>query len=370
VISPAFVRDYENKKEEYTCPKGTRIYCSWPSAPTPLQGNEKEKDKGKAEVKADQPVEQCQKFLGRQVSRSDGDGNSFTICSKCQRPSCRLCKGRFEHDPPRSSHRCIHNDANEKAFEGLKRGKDYQICPSEQCGIKIELKAACNAMRCDYRGTRFCYVCGEPAAERSDHWAREPDACPRYNQPGADNARFDPTRLRPLGLRHFGLRIVAPALGTRRNPMDLFNEPIATERGILIDNNHGHPLPNPARAISGSRHHPLQVVMAALYALVVHGERRNAIRDVGDIDPDRAMRDGEHQPPNTQLPHAVNNPYLPEPLSIALMNARRAIVQQDERIIVTIVLSVDHDPANEAVVFRVRRATIEAEPRVQQEDAH
>lgn len=42
------------------------------------------------------------------------------------------------------------------------------------------------------RGCRaqYCSICGEAVLHKSDHWARG-KPCPRYNQPGAENARFD-----------------------------------------------------------------------------------------------------------------------------------------------------------------------------------
>ncbi|TKA79109.1 hypothetical protein B0A55_02429 [Friedmanniomyces simplex] len=84
------------------------------------------------------------------------------------------------------------NDNDDDTFADLQRGRDYQICPSKRCGRKIQLKDGCNHVHC-YCGAQFCYICGEATTHHSDHWR---ETCPRYNQPGARNAQFDP-RLHP-----------------------------------------------------------------------------------------------------------------------------------------------------------------------------
>ncbi|KAK5126810.1 hypothetical protein LTR85_009744 [Meristemomyces frigidus] len=58
------------------------------------------------------------------------------------------------------------------AFDGLERGKDYQICPGPACGIK------------------FCYLCAEKADHHSTHWT-EGSRCPRWGHPDAGNALHD-----------------------------------------------------------------------------------------------------------------------------------------------------------------------------------
>lgn len=111
---------------------------------------------------ADRAGDLCHSFVGEMIPRSNNMGQSITACRECQRPLCLLCGGRFEHNPTDDSHRCVPIDTADAAFEGLKRGKGYQICPSERCGMRIELSEACNAMRC-HCGTTLCYICGEPA---------------------------------------------------------------------------------------------------------------------------------------------------------------------------------------------------------------
>lgn len=161
--------------------------------------------------------ERCQKFLGEKIPENNTTrhGQPTVICRKCQRRSCLLCGGRFDHDAPQSSHRCVPIDTGDAAFEGLKGGRDYQICPAERCRMKIELSAACNAMTCRC-GTQFCYICGESVGDKSDHWTkRKPDGCPTFNQPGAPNAQFDAPIRRPTHLR-----FVSPPPEVRRNSLN------------------------------------------------------------------------------------------------------------------------------------------------------
>lgn len=287
-------------------------------------------------------------------------GDAFIECGKCQRPSCRFCGGRLEHDPLLIPHQCVHQDADETAFEGLKKGKDYQICPSEQCGIKIELQAACNAMRCGC-DMQFCYVCGEPATEGSDHWTEKVGGCPRYNQPGANNARFDPRR--PT----WAVRVITPP---RRNPLDLFDEPMPVPRGTIVRSNHGHPLPDQALAVSDPRHHPLALIGLGLLALALRGERRNAIWDAGAITPGNAVRNGERQSMDGQLQRSANDPGRPEPLHIGLISARRAAAQQLGLTSATITFSVDINPTDGTAIVRLISVIVEEEQTVAHDNAH
>jgi hypothetical protein len=71
--------------------------------------------------------------------------------------------------------------------EGLVRDVDFQRCAV--CKIAIGLRDGCNHMTCTKCGHKFCYICGESAKEDSGHWA--PGSCPRWGQPGQQNAIFD-----------------------------------------------------------------------------------------------------------------------------------------------------------------------------------
>ena len=198
---PDSFQAYEQKEIEYKCPKSKRIYCSWPSVSTTPQGS------------ANNANEPCQTFVDKKIPKSDDIVYAITVCQKCKRLSCLLCGARYEYNAPdNNSHRCVPANTDDSAFEGLERGKDYQICPSERCGMKIQLWDACNAMRCGC-GTPFCYVCGEPARERSDHWARKSNGCPKWGPRGAPDARFEAPMRRPV------LRFVEPPR-RQRHPLD------------------------------------------------------------------------------------------------------------------------------------------------------
>ncbi|KAK6389994.1 hypothetical protein LTR65_006047 [Meristemomyces frigidus] len=103
-------------------------------------------------------------------------------------------------------------EADAAAFEGLVRGKDYQLCPNKRCGRRIQLEAGCNHIYC-LCSQQFCFVCGEPATNASLHWASlgpEDVKCPRYNQPTAANAIYD--GVGPLDMA-FGFYVDMPAAG-------------------------------------------------------------------------------------------------------------------------------------------------------------
>jgi hypothetical protein len=78
--------------------------------------------------------------------------------------------------------------------------------------MKIQLKDACNAMCCGC-GTPFCYVCGEPAREGSDHWIKKPNGCPKYGPRDATNPIFEAPMRQPV------LRFVEPPR-PQRHPLD------------------------------------------------------------------------------------------------------------------------------------------------------
>lgn len=211
------------------------------------------------------------------------------------------------HNPPDDPHRCIPIDTDDAAFEGLKKGKDYQICPSERCGMKIQLSAACNEMSCPC-GTQFCYVCGEAVSDKSEHWTKEPDGCPRFNQPGAPNAHFDPPVRR--------LRIRFPPPNARRNP--LHENGGGTDHGLdgvrfaglRIRNGVGpeqtreRPTRNPLWPVEEERRFHFDDPRNRVRALVITrlhalgGERRNAIVDaIMDVtENEDGNGDGHDQP--------------------------------------------------------------------------
>lgn len=80
-------------------------------------------------------------------------------------------------------------ELNERAFRGLKRGVQWQLCPNEKCKRRVELSDGCNHMRCVCR-MHFCFVCGEPVRDGEGHWRRE-GGCPRFGQKGSRRAIYD-----------------------------------------------------------------------------------------------------------------------------------------------------------------------------------
>jgi hypothetical protein len=47
-----------------------------------------------------------------------------------------------------------------------------------------------NHLVCNRCGTNFCFICGAETDHDSGHW-NVGNPCPRYNQPGAENAQHD-----------------------------------------------------------------------------------------------------------------------------------------------------------------------------------
>ena len=77
-----------------------------------------------------------------------------------------------------------------EATKGLVRGKDYQICPG--CSLVVALKESCNhiACVCPLGMKGFCFICGQVAQHDDDHLRK--GGYPRFGQPAAERAIFDP----------------------------------------------------------------------------------------------------------------------------------------------------------------------------------
>ena len=164
-VNQTFVRAYESKEVEYKAPPLKRAYC------------------------------ECGMFVAPIVSESAMASwltlASSKLCPGCEARWCLRCAQRCRgFGVP---HECIPErmlGERRLAFGGLKKGKDFQICPGQGCGRTIELADACNAMTCQC-GTNFCYICGEQAEPESEHWLRADDGCPRYGAAGNERAMFD-----------------------------------------------------------------------------------------------------------------------------------------------------------------------------------
>lgn len=190
LLPPGFQRDLRRRRVEYQTPVTQRIYCRAQRQKVP-EGT----------------LEQCGAFLGQKSSRPAqrrSGGAKVKSCRACDDPSyisCAHCGGLLSPDdltPPsglyigRSAHRCAtsSNDDDAKAFEGLVKGEDYQVCCS--CGLRVQLMDGCNSLTCLSHSCRaqFCAICGKPARHNSNHWQLG-KPCPRWNKPNDKNAGFD-----------------------------------------------------------------------------------------------------------------------------------------------------------------------------------
>jgi hypothetical protein len=223
ILTQGFLGLYHQKEREYRClPPNNRIFCSWQRHGT---------------------VQPCNTFLGARI-RSTFDilannGELVVRCRECHNLSCRACKTHIHSLTHATTHECVPMraaDPDGAAFQGLKRGRDFQLCPSEECEMRIELADGCNHVRYPC-GMQFCFICGQPAPEGSGHWSRIDDAgpgCPRYNQPGAI-VRYDNAPVRGLrasnplaehGIAHaqFDENIPLPHATEATRPANLFHQ--------------------------------------------------------------------------------------------------------------------------------------------------
>jgi hypothetical protein len=164
-FSQTFVRAYEAKEVEYKAPALERVYCECGTFVAPMVGED---------------ARMSWKTLA-----------SSKLCPGCEARWCLRCAQRCGgFGVP---HECVPErrlGERRLALGGLKKGKDFQICPGEGCGRTIQLAEACNAMTCQC-GTGFCYICGEQAEPESEHWMRADGGCPRYGIAGSGRAMFD-----------------------------------------------------------------------------------------------------------------------------------------------------------------------------------
>jgi hypothetical protein len=177
-LPEGFKDEYRAKRREYRTPLARRIYCR--------RMRRREKTG---------PVEQCGAFLG---AKANLDGVAVKACPACSGKafgSCMRCGDvlSLESMSAVALHECTKAESDDATFEGLVRGVHYQICPGDDCHIRVELAEACNALECLGHAcrTQFCAICGRRARHDSDHWqAGKP--CPRWNLPKSANAGYDP----------------------------------------------------------------------------------------------------------------------------------------------------------------------------------
>lgn len=138
---------YEARKEELETPMTQRLYC---------------------------------RLCGAFASKRSSGGN--TQCPGCSQQICAEC-GQSS-----GPHNC--DDETDENLKGLQRGKHYQRCPG--CRAPHQLADGCNHIVCPCR-TNYCFICGREAHPDSGHWSAG-NLCPRYNQPGTENAQYDHPR--------------------------------------------------------------------------------------------------------------------------------------------------------------------------------
>jgi len=76
-------------------------------------------------------------------------------CKDCNNLTCRACEAPIDSYAQAITHKCLLVRAaasDDVAFQGLKRGRDFQLCPFESCERKIELSDGCNLFARCYEG--------------------------------------------------------------------------------------------------------------------------------------------------------------------------------------------------------------------------
>lgn len=174
ILAPSLLAAYRAKEIEYACPVQERVFCSRtdpPRRPEPygqFVGQWRE-----ARVEACVKCERCAWYtcLRCEETFSTGDvaGSLVAILHSC--------------DPTRDL------ELEERAFRGLRRGREWQLCPNGNCKRRVELSDGCNHMRCICR-THFCFICGDFVKDGQGHWRSE-GGCPRFGQKDSKRAIYD-----------------------------------------------------------------------------------------------------------------------------------------------------------------------------------
>jgi len=176
ILGPALLSAYRAKEIEYACPAQERVFCSRTDPP--------------------RRPEACGTFVGRwRETRTDG---SFCVrCDECAWYTCLRCEETFSTGDVAGSQAAIAHECDpsrdkelqERAFAGLKRSRDWQLCPNENCKRRVELKDGCNHVTCVCK-THFCFVFGSFVRDGEGHWRRK-GGCPRFGVKGSERAIFD-----------------------------------------------------------------------------------------------------------------------------------------------------------------------------------
>lgn len=166
----AFMQEWDRKTREYETPYKARVYCSG-----------------------------CEAFL---CAKPKDDAKPKIRCGECNALTCYPCGANAtesvaEHVCPGAPDE--ESEKTENPFNGMQRGKEYQLCPNPECGTPVELRDGCNHMVCESTscGTNFCFLCGEKIEPHSGHW-NAGSKCSRYNHPDAQNAIYDADNTDPM----------------------------------------------------------------------------------------------------------------------------------------------------------------------------
>ncbi|KAK5701515.1 hypothetical protein LTR97_004330 [Elasticomyces elasticus] len=174
--------------EEYKVKRPDRVYCKHlvlaadGESRLTIAG-------GEVQDQCPEDLTTCGRFLGAMQLHQGG-----MHCEHCSGYACKACG---ESMSLTIVHECGAEAAAAAAaaelaemktalLAGKCRGRDYQECPT--CTEPVFLIDGCNAMLC-VCFTHFCFICGVEAHHDSTHWRQ--GGCPRWNQPGAENAYYD-----------------------------------------------------------------------------------------------------------------------------------------------------------------------------------
>lgn len=172
LLPEGILDSYRLAGREFATPAADRVYCRHTDPPRRL--------------------DPCNAFVGAWQKRKDS-----VRCGVCMWYTCLRCEESHSTSTavgPRTTiqHDCSPEREKEirlRPLRGMLRGKDYQICPNQDCKRVWSLHDGCNHMRCACK-THFCFICGRHVRDGRGHW-RSKGGCPRWNFPGDKNAQYD-----------------------------------------------------------------------------------------------------------------------------------------------------------------------------------
>ena len=135
--------------------------------------------------------------MGRWCGLELGLARRCVKCEECAWYTCLRCEESFSTGDVAGAEVAIEHECDsrkdgeleERAFKGLTQGREWQICPNEECKRRVELSDGCNHVRCVCR-THFCFLCGKVVRDGEGHWRRD-GGCPRFGQKESERAIYD-----------------------------------------------------------------------------------------------------------------------------------------------------------------------------------